>query len=467
MRTLYVRIVIIFIAITLVSGLLSILGLNVLYWVKLRASSEASMMKSALEIRQLYEETEDLSQAEYLERMARTGFQIYAVNEEMERVSYGSPFRHIRLEEDMMRAVLNGATYDSHEAGGRLQPVTRLFENSVRNTVGLHVEKDGHDYAWFIRPDLERQIGDIRILVAWLLGGMFVLSLLLIPLASRYVVRPVVKLTAATRRLAGGSYDIQLDVSRKDELGQLARDFENMAASLRQLDAMRQQFVGNVSHEIQSPLTTIQGFAQALQEGETPEADKRRYIQLIGEESRRLSSLSHQLLTLASLDNEGQQLKTAPYRLDEQLRQVLIMNERQWSAKSLELDLQLSEVIIDGNEGLLHQVWLNLITNAIKFSRAGGRLAVRLHEASGESVVTIEDQGAGISPEALPHIFDRFYKADAARSRAERVGGSGLGLSIVHKIVLLHDGTVFAESEEGKWTRLTVRLPVGLEKRNA
>ncbi|MWC30401.1 sensor histidine kinase [Paenibacillus sp. MMS18-CY102] len=460
MRTLYVRIVIIFIAIALVSGLLSILGLNVLYWVKLRASSEASMMRSALEIRQLYEETDSLSQEEYLDRMARTGFQIYVVNDQMVRTSYGSPFRHLRIEDKEIRAVLGGAAYDSHNNGRRFQPVTRLFENSVRNTIGLHVEKDGHAFAWFIRPDLERQIGDIRVLVAWLLGGMFVLSLLLIPLASRYVVRPVVKLTAATRRLAEGSYDIQLDVSRQDELGQLARDFETMAGAIHQLDAMRQQFVGNVSHEIQSPLTTIQGFAQALQEGETSEADKKRYIQLIGEESRRLSSLSRQLLTLAALDNEGQQLKLAPYRLDEQLRQVLIMNERQWAGKSLELDMQLTETQIYGDEGLLHQAWLNLITNAIKFSHPGGRLTVKQYEEGEEAVVIVEDEGSGIAPEALPHIFGRFYKADAARSRGEKAGGSGLGLSIVHKIVSLHGGAVIAESEQGKWTRLTVRLPL-------
>lgn len=186
----------------------------------------------------------------------------------------------------------------------------------------------------FVRPSIEQQFGEVHVMFAVLLAAMFLLNLLFILVFTRYLVRPIQKLSHATKKLAEGEYEIQLDIARKDEIGELAANFAQMAESLKQLDDMRQEFVSNVSHEIQSPLASIQGFSQAIRSGGVTEVQRDEYLTIIEEESRRLSSLSKQLLTLASLDKETGLYEPTVYRLDEQLRQVVLLLERQWQQKA-------------------------------------------------------------------------------------------------------------------------------------
>jgi signal transduction histidine kinase len=236
----------------------------------------------------------------------------------------------------------------------------------------------------------------------------------------------------------------------------MARHFTQMAEALQKLDEMRQTFVANVSHEIQSPLTSIQGFAQAAREDEVTGEERRRYLAIIEEESRRLSLLGKQLLTLAALDKDSGVVKKTTFRLDEQIRQVVLVSEWQLREKEMAVELELPEADVTADKQLLHQVWLNLIANAIKFSERGGSVSIEMNVGR-ETAVTVRDNGAGIPEAELPHIFDRFYKADKARNRTR--SGSGLGLSIVHKIVQVHGGTVEVRSRLGEGTAFTVRLP--------
>lgn len=265
---------------------------------------------------------------------------------------------------------------------------------------------------------------------------MLVISVVLILVFTRYLVKPLKTLTQATKKLAEGEYEIQLDILRRDEIGNLAANFAQMTQSLKQLDDMRQEFVSNVSHEIQSPLTSIQGFSQAIRSGEVSAEQQEAYLKIIEEESRRLSSLSKQLLTLASLDKETSLYEPSVYRLDEQLRQVLLMLEMQWQDKRLHIDLELPETSIFADKLLLNQVWMNLITNSIKFTPPEGTIRIGIRKDE-RIVVTIEDTGTGISESELPHVFDRFYKGDKSRNRS--LVGSGLGLAIVKKIVHMAD----------------------------
>src|SRR5690606_37988171 len=148
--------------------------------------------------------------------------------------------------------------------------------------------------------------------------------------STRYIVNPIVKLTEATKTLAQGKYNIQLEVKRRDEIGKLAGTFMQMAKSLEQLDQMRQEFVSNVSHEIQSPLASIQGFSHTLQSADLPEEQRRRYLAIIENESRRMSQLGKQLLMLASLDKEEAILDKQMFDVSAQIRQVLFMLEWSW-----------------------------------------------------------------------------------------------------------------------------------------
>lgn len=314
----------------------------------------------------------------------------------------------------------------------------------------------GRSYALFVRPNLEQQIGDVRILMALVLGVTFLISIALIAVMTRYIVKPVKKLTEATNNIVRGDYNIKMDVLRTDEIGNLARHFTQMAHSLKQLDNMRQEFVANVSHEIQSPLTSIQGFAQSILEQEAIPAEARRYLHIIEEESRRLSSLSKQLLTLAALDKEAALMKPSAFRLDEQIRQVMIVSEWQWTEKQLTVELDLPEIVINADSQLLYQVWVNLLTNSIKFSHTGGTIRITI-TVTHDIAVEISDTGIGIPEDELPHIFERFYKADKARNRAR--SGSGLGLSIAKKIIELHHGSIDVQSVPGQGTTFIVRLP--------
>jgi signal transduction histidine kinase len=220
---------------------------------------------------------------------------------------------------------------------------------------------------------------------------------------------------------------------------------------------MRQEFISNVSHEIQSPLTSIRGFARALQNEQLSPADRAHYLNIIEIESMRLSKLSDNLLALASLDAEQMKFEPKAYRLDRQIRNLILACEPQWTDKSLDMDVALEEVVITADEDMLSQVWINLIHNSIKFTPCGGSVRILLQYQADRVVFRITDSGIGISADDQAHVFERFFKAEKARDRAK--GGSGLGLAIAKKIVEMHKGTIGVESELGAGACFTVCLP--------
>ncbi|NIK78227.1 signal transduction histidine kinase [Paenibacillus castaneae] len=456
MRTLYIRIVYTFMLISLASMIVALLLTNFYYAEKVRGYNEQKIMNIGQEIRTLYAKTNDIELGEYLTHIANIGFQIYLVDDEMHGIFYGTPFKHQQMDNKYIREVLNGKTYNGIMEEHHLLVVFSLFESSIQNSIGLPLSANGRTYAMFMRPNLEQQFGEVRIIMAVLLGLVFLLSILFIIIASRYIVKPVKNLTAATNKIVSGDYNIEMDVTRRDEIGNLARHFKQMAQSIKQLDEMRQEFVANVSHEFQSPLTSIQGFSQAILDKETSPEEEERYLRVIEKESRRLSSLSKQLLTLAALDKEENVIHLTSFRLDEQIRQVLIATEWQWTEKQLVIDPDLTEIVITADAGLLYQVWFNLITNSIKFSRSGDTISIGI-AVDHHIVVTISDTGIGIPENELSHIFERFHKVDSARNRTN--AGSGLGLSIVKKIVDRHKGTIEIQSQLGEGTSFIIRLP--------
>ncbi|MCM3080469.1 sensor histidine kinase [Brevibacillus invocatus] len=456
MKSLYVRLVLTFIAIVIVSGTLGFLLANAYYQRNLKAYNEQKITRIGQEIISLYQQRSALDLPSFLSHVANLNFQLYMVDDQRTTTTFGTPFRDQDLSPDVVQRVLDGEIYRgiTEERHGLF--VTGFFENSLKNSIGLPFEEKGKRYALFVRPNIEQQFGEVHILFAFLLAAMLVISVVLILVFTRYLVKPLKTLTQATKKLAEGEYEIQLDILRRDEIGNLAANFAQMTQSLKQLDDMRQEFVSNVSHEIQSPLTSIQGFSQAIRSGEVSAEQQEAYLKIIEEESRRLSSLSKQLLTLASLDKETSLYEPSVYRLDEQLRQVLLMLEMQWQDKRLHIDLELPETSIFADKLLLNQVWMNLITNSIKFTPPEGTIRIGIRKDE-RIVVTIEDTGTGISESELPHVFDRFYKGDKSRNRS--LVGSGLGLAIVKKIVHMADGRMEIHSEPGRGTVMTVRLP--------
>jgi signal transduction histidine kinase len=266
----------------------------------------------------------------------------------------------------------------------------------------------------------------------------------------------------AMRRLSRGDFNVTLNIRSEidNQFGQLVRSFNDMAAQLGAMEKMRQEFISNVSHEIQSPLTSISGFARALRNGRLSDEERAHYLDIVETESMRLSKLSDNLLKLTSLESEHYPFEPKRYRLDKQLREVVLACEPQWLDKSIDMDVCLEEAEIVADPDLLNQVWGNLIHNSIKFTPRGGTISIQLLLGDGEAAVRISDTGIGIGAEELPRIFERFYKADRSRNRTG--GGSGLGLAIVKKIVELHRGAIDVQSTPGEGTVFTVRLPAGM-----
>jgi two-component system, OmpR family, phosphate regulon sensor histidine kinase PhoR len=264
---------------------------------------------------------------------------------------------------------------------------------------------------------------------------------------------------AAMERIAQGDFNIRLDddYQHNEIMSQLANSINKMALELNQLENMRQEFVSNVSHEIQSPLTSIRGFAQALRNDQLTTQDRSHYLDIIETESTRLSRLSDDLLKLTSLESEQAKLAPQAYRLDKQIRSLILTCEPQWTEKKIQMDVSLKEVSINGDANLLSQVWLNLIHNGIKFTPQNGSIRIELRPVNDKVEFTIADTGIGISVEDQVHIFERFYKADPSRNRSK--GGSGLGLSIAKKIIEMHGGMIQVESQPGTGTTFTVSLP--------
>ncbi|QJD86604.1 sensor histidine kinase [Cohnella herbarum] len=460
MKTLYVRIVLTFMAVAFVSGIIGVVLTSLYYQEKTKTNNEDKILQMGQSIRELYGQDSEMNLDTYLTGIAALGFQIYAVDESMRGKMFGGAFKRGKLTDEEIQSVLSGDIYHGMKEENNRLEIFSLFENSVRNTVGIPLPtKDGSN-ALFIRPNLEQQIGEIRIIVAVLLGFTFLVSLVMIVILTRFIVKPLQVLKKATQQIGKGDFNVGLEKSRnrKDEFGDLAEHFARMAESIRQLDRMRQEFVANVSHEFQTPLTSIQGFARAVLDKQVNAKQSERYLTIIEQESKRLSSLSKQLLKLAALDKEDQRLQMTTFRLDEQIREIIIMLEWQWSEKRLNLELELPEISIAADAHLLYEVWLNLISNGIYFTPIGGTVSVEIRDDGADGIVVeIRDSGIGIPESELKLIFERFHKADKVRSRSS--SGSGLGLSIVSKIIALHQGTIEVRSEVGKGSTFIVRFP--------
>lgn len=291
-------------------------------------------------------------------------------------------------------------------------------------------------------------------------GFVFMISLIvgtiLILIAVRGIVKPIKRLSSAAKEVARGNFDIEVEVSSEDEVGQLTSDFNLMTKELRNIDVLRKDFVSNVSHEFKTPITSIKGFAKLINDGSLSDTQQKEYSEIIVNESERLSHLSSNLLRLSELDSRLIREQASYFPLDEQLRKTILLLEVLWSKKEIEFDLDLEKIRIRSDEALLQEVWLNLIQNAIKFSHPGGLIGITLSKQDNLATVRIADQGIGIAEIDRPHIFERFYKGDRSRSKE----GNGLGLVIVKRIVELLNGRVSFESEEGKGTTFMVEIPI-------
>jgi len=291
---------------------------------------------------------------------------------------------------------------------------------------------------------------EIELISICLLVGILVTSQL-----SKYFFNPIKKLRGAMDKVADGDFSVRLEEkSTSKEIMEIYTGFNLMAHELNSTEILQTDFVSNVSHEFKTPINAIEGYATLLQGSETLDGSDREYVDKIMLNTQRLSSLVGSILLLSKLENQQIPTNQAEYRLDEQIRQSVVALETAWVQKDIELDAELDRVSYLGNEPMMRHVWDNLISNAIKFSPRGGVVKLRLTKRLRKLIITVEDQGPGLSEEAQKHIFDKFYQGDSSHKQE----GNGLGLALVKRILAIEKGQITAESIPEGGCRFTVTL---------
>ncbi|TCZ75081.1 HAMP domain-containing protein [Paenibacillus albiflavus] len=275
-------------------------------------------------------------------------------------------------------------------------------------------------------------------------------------MVGKRILSPITDFSKAAKEIAKGNFDIHLNEShRVNEINEVAHHFNLMVQELRSIETLRDDFVVNVSHEFKTPIASIEGYATLLQDRNITEEEHGEYTAMIIDSARQLSTLSGNILKISKLENQEVISEKREFRLDEQIRQALLLLESMWEPKHMILNLELEKILYTGNEELMMQVWLNLLGNAIKFTQEGGEISVTLVSQHNSITVVISDNGIGMEKNVKKHIFEKFYQADHARA-AE---GNGLGLPLVNRIINLCGGTIEVISELKQGSTFTVKLP--------
>lgn len=454
MKTLYRQFIFTMLLIIASSIVIALFISNIFYTNITKKESDAHHIEMANEIIYMLEHSHNENAFDaYLESVAKLGYQVAVLKNDSEPTFYGEPFESQIFPDAAWRVVSDGEIFHGMTSFSTNFLLMSHFANDVANTVGVPFTLNDEQYGLFLRKDTKLYSSDIHIVLLGFVLTIAVISIVSVFILARQLTRPLAKLTEATKQLAKEDYDYALDIERQDEIGQLATSFHTMQQQLRHNDLARKAFISNVSHDFQSPLMNIQGYTTLLQ-AENLKAEQLEYVTIINQEATRLSSLTKQLLLLTSLDQPSYPLKQQAYRLDEQLKDILLKYYWRLDEQNLEISYQLAPVTIAADKELLTNVWENLLGNAIKYNRPGGHINVSLTEDAQSITVQIKDTGIGIDKDALPQLFERFYRADKARNR----DGTGLGLAIVQQIIELHKGDISVSSEIHEGTIFTITL---------
>lgn len=291
--------------------------------------------------------------------------------------------------------------------------------------------------------------------VLWVLILGIVLGLFVSVAVNQVLLFPILRLTRAMRRVAKGDFTVRIETKTLvRQVQDMYSDFNLMVKALSSTETLQSDFISNVSHEFKTPINAIEGYTTLLQD-ENPTREQAGYIEKILLNTTRLSTLVGNILLLSRVDNQNLSIERRSYRLDEQIRQSIVLLEPKWTEKDIEFDVDLDEISWYGAENLLHHVWSNLIGNAVKFNPPGGYVRLRLKAEEQKIVFTVEDKGPGIPEGEEDAVFGRFYQADSSH----RQEGNGLGLALCKRILSLENGTVRVENMPGSGCRFTVTLP--------
>lgn len=320
----------------------------------------------------------------------------------------------------------------------------------------LIVDRTGQLGKWMEHSSI---LSFFLIIAAISLVGGTLMALLL----GTFPLRSVSEMTQGLHRLASGDYDVRIEpkglMATIAPLRDMVESFNATASELAGTEMLRSDFINNFSHEFKTPIVSIAGFASLLRQGDLTRAEQLEYLDIIESESKRLADMATNVLNMTKVENQAILTDVSTFNLSEQLRTCVLLLERKWEKKNLEMNLDLEEYTVSGNQELLRQVWVNLLDNAIKFSPECQTVEVSALETENDVTVSICNTGSYIPPEQQEAIFRKFYQAD----RSHNSEGNGIGLAVVKRVVELHSGTVRVESEP-TYTKFLVTLPKAQQK---
>lgn len=407
-----------------------------------------------------YIETNDIDDLpQFLDMYATSGYKLLLYDAEMNDQMFGPAFKRDTIDASAVEAVLAGKPYHGMRDLPRKTFVTGFFADETANTVGIPFTYEDKQYALFLRPNIKMLFKEVHYLFAGMIFFMIFITIIAVLYMARRIVKAVSTITEATKDIRHENFTVTLPVNRHDEIGQLARNFQQMTEKLAESNTIRKQFINDVSHDFQTPLQNIKGYIRLLEEENISEENKTKYMQIIRNETDNLSALTKQLLIVTSLDAMKSSLEKKPVHIATQIQKT-IQNYR-WSMheKNISLTTNIEPLTIAANEQYIEKIWENLLSNAIKYTPDDGEITITVQKVADEAVITFADSGVGMDADNIPYIFERFYRVDDARHAA--IEGTGLGLAIVKQVVDIHHGSIHVESDIGKGTTFTVHLPIG------
>ncbi len=287
---------------------------------------------------------------------------------------------------------------------------------------------------------------------------IIVIAFSFIAIISRKIIRPIKHLSNVARDYSEGNFDVETGIKSKNEIGQLADSMEYMAGELSKLEQYRHDFVSNISHDFRSPLTSIKGYVQAILDGTIPPEKQERYLNIVLDETQRLTKLTQGLLDLNHLEIYGPYLKMSDFDFIEVVKSTLNTFEIKCIDKGLAIYLNnhAENTIVTADQTKIQQVIYNLIDNAIKFTPSGKRIHVSIYETNDKLYVAVQDEGIGMSEDTQRRIWTRFYKGDSSRGKDKQ--GTGLGLAITKEVIKAHNETIEVSSVEGQGSKFVFTL---------
>lgn len=290
-------------------------------------------------------------------------------------------------------------------------------------------------------------------------GGIFIPLAIILGISNYFLIKNYYKqfsdLANGLEKAVEGDFYAKLDPSKAGAMSKVYRNFNRVTDELKNVRNMQEDFVNNYSHELRTPISSIKGFSEMLLEENLTEEERKKYLKIILDSAIRLNNLAEESIIMTKLDSQDI-IEKEEYSLSEQLRNTIIILEPSWSQKNLEIDVDIDEITFNGNKDIMQHLWVNLMSNSIKYNKNNGKLKVSLKKnKENKTIVTISDTGIGMTNEQMSHIFEKYYQVEKSKS----MQGLGIGLTIVNRILNLVNGNIEVTSKLGEGSSFTVTLP--------